>query len=171
MNELLQTEVCKESLWCLVFDRILIGVILLLVGTGLSYALERVKMGLALKVETRKQRVARIAEVWSAVYESEGASRKLILSAIKLLKDGANESTLRSELTPLEEQSKAKATSVIEAADKNRVWLGDAGYDRVREFHGALMDLVGAVAKADVDALKRSEARLKKARMSIAELT
>ena len=132
LEELLSAKIDRDSLSFVLLDRLGLGVLLLLVGAAFSYILELIKIRLAVKIEASKQRVARVGEVWSAVYESEAASRTLIHEALGALERDDDVGALRAALMPLEEQSKAKAERVRQAAEENRFWLNDSVYRRVQ---------------------------------------
>jgi len=147
-------------------DKIVIALLLVIVAFVFNYLLERSRARLAFENEIAKQRVVRISEVWSSLYESEAATRELLREASRVIEQGADSTAVRT-LMPLEEDSRRKAGLAQQMADANRFWLGETLYKSMQTFHSAQMQMIQAFGDADLNALQQSEKRLNEARMSV----
>src|SRR5688500_16166630 len=84
------------------------GIILLIVGLSVNRRLERYKSRLALETEVAKQRVTKISEAWSSMYEWESVVKDMIRGVAELqVKYAGNkqalEQNLKATIQPLED--------------------------------------------------------------------
>ena len=120
---------CWDKIGLIVFDKLLIGLILLGAAFLTKWLLERSKMTFGFALKFSEERIRRIGEIWTEIDECEALLRnfqRIIQTAEKTDKSD------RTTLTKLGNQAKSvgkqvgeKYTAVRMKIDSNRFWLGD----------------------------------------------
>ena len=149
-------------------DEVVIALLLAIVAFVFNHLMVRSRAKLAFGNELARQRVIHIGEVWSSLYESEAAARKLLRSARDVVVDqGDYAAELKKLLVPLQSESERKARCAQQTIEANRFWLGPTLYNRMRVCRNAQVQLIAALGSANPPAVRASEAKLEKTRMSV----
>ncbi len=162
----------RDQLILTVVDKFFIAIILLVAGYFLNQFLERFKTREAVRVEVAKQRVNKISETWSAVYDWEGYTKNLMGDI------GDTYERLRSDPTQLELRIKElwksrmpvateKGRTAQSLIEKNRFWLGESLYNQFCSYYDSLNAYLAAVYRNDVKALTDIDAALERSKVNI----
>ena len=145
----------QEQLILSLFDKLLIGGLIVLIGFAANTILEKIKSNLSLQNEFTKQRLVYIGDVWSSLYAWDDAVQSLINSTAKIQSDLQSHS---KELMDMESHSKELMDQAIKRAKANRFWLGQEYYNLI-EFQNALVDYMNAFAERDLKGMKKAESK------------
>jgi hypothetical protein len=142
LNENLKNDVIKITV-----DKLLIGVVLAILGFFASNMLEERKSNRAFVDELNKTRAQKLGEVWEMVsmFDSavEDAAGKLLSNHVKrdinrglgvVVTQKQRESELLADASQQEDRLRPMYEDTMKALIKNRFWLGENEYQRVRHF-------------------------------------
>jgi hypothetical protein len=120
-----------EELIVTVVDKAIIGLIVLIAGFWLNRALERFKSSQAMTNEFTKQRVAKIAEVWEALYKYEAEMLEyshLIRRAVYMVEDNDLTIALERYISKGTDLKDVQSENTLTLIDRSRFWLGNDLY-------------------------------------------
>jgi hypothetical protein len=158
----------------ILFDRLLIGALLVAAGLWANYLLERYKQQEGFRTELNKTRVERIGEVWESLYVYEAAVDNLLDRFRVIIVEAKTErdemKRKRDELPPLIKSQADALAELVVISHRNRFWIGEDVYVEVTGYSGVLADLIDAYLNYDVqkiEAINNKRARLRKGVRSV----
>lgn len=148
-----------DQLIVTVTDKLLIAGILLVAGFLVNKAFERYKNREAALTEFAKQRVTRIADVWTALYNSENAVDEYLRTAATIVKESGqlNDPVVIERLTQVANLSKEKSSLAEATAKENRFWLGERVYLDMMNYHNQYMAKIEAFMEQDFERFRAAE--------------
>jgi hypothetical protein len=129
----------QQKLILTVVDKALIGAALVVAGFMLNRTLERFKSRLALTNDFAKQRVVKIAEIWTSLYTLEEDLRlhsAHVAMSVFRLKPDEDVSVATAQYTEKSIDLEIKAKAMKASIAQNRFWLGDelsSRFDRYQQ--------------------------------------
>ncbi len=161
----------KKDLLKILFDRFMIGVLLIFIGLFANYLIEKYKSQEGFRIELNKTRVARIGEVWENLYMYEASVDNLVDHFTKITieaKSEEEELKRKKEELPASIKTFEQALAQLVAVRlKNRFWIGEDSYLEITNYSDVLSELIDAYAKYDVDRIKELDQKRIKLRQNV----
>ena len=154
------------SSWHYWIDKAVVASVTIFVAFVAKRFIEGVKSKLAFKDEMERQRVARMGDTWSAIYEFEAAADDLLRAHATQVKESPM-AIDKSKLEPLEARSEQLSEVARATVDRNWYWLGEPSYERFMNYHNLVIDRVHCYFQEDLDGMKSVDQQLLAARRSL----
>ena len=122
-------ESLEDHIILAIIDKLIIGLIILIVGLFANKFIERYKAKQALYSELAKERIKKISECWQLAYESEAFIKRMVRKAAEIqylhIENKADmDRKLIEEISPMEQRSKKLSEDFQQYVDQNKFWLG-----------------------------------------------
>jgi hypothetical protein len=139
----LEREKQQNALVLSVIEKLVIGVVILLLGYLTNRAIERYRARSAFLAGYTDQHIKAISEAWRLIYRWDSAVRGYIRYYHTV--DPEERHDLLDDLLPAIEESRRRSRAVRTFVDENRFWLGEELYLRFVSYHNSLDPYIDAV--------------------------
>ena len=161
-----------NKLTYLIVDKVLIGVILALIGFLLKWMLTRFTARLAVESKLAEERVIRIGETWSKVYEYQYQVLEFIdavMEAIQKFPDDIEKrkKEIDHKVVPLGKDMIAGSNAVQKFLEEQRFWLGESIYKKFQDHFEKIRKLMLAASEMDIQKVERLKTEFERNWVSI----
>lgn len=146
-----------EEMKLLIFDRILLGIIILILGFLINKLLERYKSRVSIVKEFTTAKINKISETWNILIDLE-EDAQIIIDKVFTIRVFINSSfeeqtkAIINETSQLDENLKQKINSVNKALKQNHFWIGKDYFKRFSDYKDSIIEYYSAVMhNKDVD--------------------
>jgi hypothetical protein len=119
----------RDDLIKIAFDKLLIGIVLVLAAFLANQTLERFKADESFRSEIAKTRVAKIGEVWELVYQYETVVAGTMQKLMAVSSDATPASIVAAARPVLEARDR-----LMKAVETSRFWLGEQQYNAIIDY-------------------------------------
>ena len=156
----------EQHIYLALIDKLLIGIMLLVLGFFGNRALESFRASQTFRSEMAKTRISYIGETWSAFYTWEAVVQDLVRQSVKLSTINAGEDEMKQQLSPLLTRSEKLSKDARTVAEANRFWLGKEFYSDFMNYNNVLMGYMEAFVRNDAKRFMELENELSRAKSS-----
>ncbi len=161
-----------DKLTFLIVDKVLIGVLLVIFGFFLKLIIIQFTARLALESKIAEERVIKIGETWSKVYEYQHQVLQFIdaiMMAIQKFPDDreARKEEIDRKVGPLKEDMIAGANAVPKFLEEQRFWLGESIYKKFQDHSEKIYNLMVAASEMDIKEVMRLKTEFERNWVSI----
>lgn len=145
-----------EELKLMIYDKLLLGIILLVFGLVINKLLEKYKANLSIIKEFTILKISKISNTWNILIEFEEESQIIIekvLTIRKFLNSIAEQTKeIIKETSKLDDNLKIKIDLVNRTLQQNHFWIGNEYYKRFSNYRDSIIEYYQAVIQnRDID--------------------
>ena len=134
----------------MIFDKLLLGIILLILGLIINKLLEKYKANLSIIKEFTIARISKISDTWNILIEFEGESQIIIekVFTIRMFINSSVEEQTKAivkDTSKLNENLKLKIDLVNKTLQQNQFWIGNEYYKRFSNYRDSIIEYYQAV--------------------------
>jgi hypothetical protein len=169
--EVILNQEFKNDIVKIVIDKLLIGILILIIGLYGNSLLEKYKSAQSFNTDISKIQAKKIGEVWECLYTFEASTDKWVQQILKIEMESVDIKTrnmrLISEMTiPIKENDKLREV-LLKKVNSNRFWIGENQYDSIMDYTNFLIDYMAAYANKDPEKLKSINKKRNEKRINI----
>ena len=134
----------------LIFDKILLGIIILILGFLINKLLERYKSKVSLVKEFTTVKINKISDTWNILIDLEEDAQIIVdkvLTIRAIINSSPDEQTraIMNETSPLELNLKQKIIIVEKTLKQNHFWIGKDYFKRFSDYKDSILEYYSAV--------------------------